>query len=797
MLTVELIEAQARAREASRRAEDRANAYNNNFASIVSSTTSVVAATITNVPSDMTAADVAKFCRQCTNFYGGFLSVSMAPYTARRRGRSTVFMASRLFHALVLALDGIFWQGEAIRVREAAAVGRSVCTDVTSSVFYCKALCVLPTAASDQPSFDTVDVVTLTCSSMDATTFAIAFDGENDYRYRVCLQVTNVVRCRVGRDDDDRVVARFTLRTPPFVYIGDRRKTDEDRVWPIADAAYKWERSDDPSPNGAFGHCRCYHLVLESAASPDTVVPLLRSFGLADVTRQDRLPVFTSVASSSPPPTDWVYAPTSELHDVSFPLRYALHVLMSQEALVVTTTDDASNKAILSVADETLRDLAAPLKTHAKAIQFVKAYAPKATILKLLQAGVSVQDPFVADWLHMLRRHVFNNIKFRSRIRVLDGVVLMGVIDETNTLPEGCIFFLPSFRSPLYKAIPATIGTRCVVGRHPSLHPGDLRVLTYMMVPALCHLFDVLVFSSRGQRPVTDMMSGGDMDGDLYFCLWDQRLVPAQDVPPMQPPAASLGIPPPSSAPGIQGIQDHFIRFLAHDNLGMISNMHLAIADNSVHKAYDVRALELAEAHAIAVDFAKSGIEAPTPMYNIPAYPDFMERAGPSYKSKTAIGILYRKSRSVRRQPVSTEDVDWAVLTPGFDVYLADARHWFVQYAHALFTLCQQFGIQTEVELISGYIKKLSRTVGRAERLNAVERIRVALRLVQEHFARVFWRDLGSKTPSNVVVLQKASAWYYVGYTHHHEAPGLLPTRSFAWLALEPMLVLFRKIYEP
>ncbi|EQC30275.1 hypothetical protein SDRG_12125 [Saprolegnia diclina VS20] len=134
--------------------------------------------------------------------------------------------------------------------------------------------------------------------------------------------------------------------------------------------------------------------------------------------------------------------------------------------------------------------------------------------------------------------------------------------------------------------------------------------------------------------------------------------------------------------------------------------------------------------------------------------------------------------------------------------HVQDARHWFVaqtiyctnfvQYAHAVFTLCQQ----TEVELISGYIQKLSRTVGRAERLDpaddAVERIRVAVRFVLEHYARVFRRGLESKAPSDPAVLRKASAWYYVGYTHHEQMQGLLPYRSFAWLALEPMLVLFR-----
>jgi len=38
----------------------------------------------------------------------------------------------------------------------------------------------------------------------------------------------------------------------------------------------------------------------------------------------------------------------------------------------------------------------------------------------------------------------------------------------------------------------------CVVTRNPCTHPGDIRLLRAVNRPALAHLFNVIVFSSKG-----------------------------------------------------------------------------------------------------------------------------------------------------------------------------------------------------------------------------------------------------------------------------------------------------------
>lgn len=64
-----------------------------------------------------------------------------------------------------------------------------------------------------------------------------------------------------------------------------------------------------------------------------------------------------------------------------------------------------------------------------------------------------------------------------------------------------------------------------MITRNPCTHPGDIRVITGVDRPQLRHLTNVVVFSSKGQRPACNMMAGGDLDGDVYFVSWDAQLL--------------------------------------------------------------------------------------------------------------------------------------------------------------------------------------------------------------------------------------------------------------------------------
>mmetsp|Transcript_29111 Transcript_29111/g.43875 ORF Transcript_29111/g.43875 Transcript_29111/m.43875 type:complete len:111 (-) Transcript_29111:1382-1714(-) len=64
-----------------------------------------------------------------------------------------------------------------------------------------------------------------------------------------------------------------------------------------------------------------------------------------------------------------------------------------------------------------------------------------------------------------------------------------------------------------------------LITRNPCTHPGDLRRLKSVDCPQLKYLHNVIVFSSKGDRPPPNMMSGGDLDGDVYFITWDEELL--------------------------------------------------------------------------------------------------------------------------------------------------------------------------------------------------------------------------------------------------------------------------------
>ena len=53
----------------------------------------------------------------------------------------------------------------------------------------------------------------------------------------------------------------------------------------------------------------------------------------------------------------------------------------------------------------------------------------------------------------------------------------------------------------------------------------------------LSHLFNVIVFPTKGQRPLQNKMSAGDLDGDVYMCIWDEQLVSAVKLEAIQEPA--------------------------------------------------------------------------------------------------------------------------------------------------------------------------------------------------------------------------------------------------------------------
>ena len=127
---------------------------------------------------------------------------------------------------------------------------------------------------------------------------------------------------------------------------------------------------------------------------------------------------------------------------------------------------------------------------------------------------------------------------------------------------------------------PQLIEGECLVTRNPCTHPGDIRLLKAVKRKELSHLFNVVVFSSKGNRPVCNMMAGGDLDGDVYFVCWDKLILQSIKPENIVEPATYLKPTIISEQPVDNlHIADFYTFYLQRDVLGKLANMHLALCD--------------------------------------------------------------------------------------------------------------------------------------------------------------------------------------------------------------------------
>ncbi|CAK4080534.1 unnamed protein product [Aphanomyces euteiches] len=429
-----------------------------------------------------------------------------------------------------------------------------------------------------------------------------------------------------------------------------------------------------------------------------------------------------------------------------------------------------------------------------QAVTLFEKHESAAPALRMLRAGVTLKDRHLYEWVNALRTRLIMDVQLKARILVPNGLSLIGVLDETFQLPANTVFF--QTRSSQFSLPP--VGAEVAVGRSPCLHPGDIRVLRRADIPALRHLYDVLVFSSQGERPNPNMMSGGDLDGDRYFVFWEPSLMPKEDFEPMQydPPVQQV-----KKAADDHAMGDFFVDFMQNDNLGQLSNAHVVLADLQIEGAKSKECLELAQLCSVAVDFAKTGVPAIIPRHLLPrAYPDFMENVHkPSYESTKELGKLYRISTKVHWDdyiPPELGAYDERLVVPGYEEYLDDADQQCYDYSTELWTLACKYEIDAEIELVSGYVRKLSRQVcrsrGKKMREDVLERLKHTVLQIKKTYENNFWLEFDNNR-DDPRALKKASAWYYTAYTYTWENNDP-PYLSFGWLALDPMCRLVEQV---
>jgi RNA-dependent RNA polymerase len=411
-----------------------------------------------------------------------------------------------------------------------------------------------------------------------------------------------------------------------------------------------------------------------------------------------------------------------------------------------------------------------------------------------------------------------------DKLLVKDGAFCLGVIDETATL-RGHSYVTevdPSARQrrdllpQIFLQVPdhenkgqyRVVTGLCVIGRNPSLHPGDLRVVEAVDIPALRHLKDVVVFPLQGDRDVPSMCSGGDLDGDDYFVFWNQGLIPENskwNEPPMNYTAPK---PEVKDHVKIEDLISFFVVYMKNDSLPTIAMAHRAHADRldghakhqkckrNPNKDWEDKVdmctgLKLAELHSTAVDYVKSGIPAQMPKSLQPnLWPHWTDRKSKKgeYKSTFILGQLYDKVRRVDFQPEYDRPFDSRIL----DCYeleketLNKARRVKTRYDNAVRRLMGQREIKTEFEVWSGFI--LSRPSVGSDYKHS-EHTGREMRLLRDTFRQECINEAGGRIMD--VLGPFAAAMYQVTQEEVrialHECQGRMkhqnvPLISFPWL---------------
>ncbi|KAF2175051.1 RdRP-domain-containing protein [Zopfia rhizophila CBS 207.26] len=315
-------------------------------------------------------------------------------------------------------------------------------------------------------------------------------------------------------------------------------------------------------------------------------------------------------------------------------------------------------KNFIDIQAEELNFLKLRVRDPINAAHFLEDYSvgTSARIPEFLRSlndiGLSFQsDRFLTDMIEIAAMTVLRELKYRARIQVRRGDLLYGIMDETGELEEGEVYVaikdLTNDSNPKRYTV---VQDRVIITRAPALHPGDVQIVKAVNVPAhspLKKLSNCIVFSQKGARDLPSQLSGGDLDGDLFHIIYDERLIPKiTEIPADYPrtPPKDLGRPVRRD-----DMIEFFIEYMQTDQLGRISNQHKVMADQLVSGTRELQCIRLAELASIAVDFSKSGN--PVNPIDIPrgsqVRPDFMAPGPEVAIVKTGVGLEEDDSKDI------------------------------------------------------------------------------------------------------------------------------------------------------
>ncbi|KAI1185337.1 RNA dependent RNA polymerase-domain-containing protein, partial [Nemania serpens] len=507
----------------------------------------------------------------------------------------------------------------------------------------------------------------------------------------------------------------------------------------------------------------------------------------------------------------------STLLEIIKPSGFSVATL-NRQTITVLSCLGVADAAFLELQRKQLSDYDEAMETPSKAMSLLSRFVDQNGITTAVAQMISdgfmrTREPFFMCILQVWRAWSLRLLREKARIVVEQGAFVFGCVDETCTLrgyrepnhngnqeapstgPWTQEFPQIFLQVPMPGASPddpnsyMVVKGLCVVGRNPSLHPGDLRVVQAVDVPMLHHLRNIVVFPAKGDRDIPSMCSGGDLDGDDFFVIWDQNLIPPErNHPPMiHKPLQPLEIGR-DVRPG--DLIAFFVTYMKNDTLSTIAHAHLAQADQLEGGPKHPLCVELAHLHSNAVDYPKSGQPAHLRATLRPtAYPHFMEKPGRSYRSQRILGQLYDVVRKVEFHPNYTGAFDERIIRRFAltDDMLTQARIIKRQHDRALRKIMSQREIGTEFEVWSTFVLTKPRVGSEYQMQETMGPIIASHR---ERFRNACIRVAGSNEPR--ILYPFIAAAYRVTWeavqAAIHEAKGRLtvdqpmPLMSFPWI---------------
>ncbi|CAF1664186.1 unnamed protein product, partial [Adineta ricciae] len=203
---------------------------------------------------------------------------------------------------------------------------------------------------------------------------------------------------------------------------------------------------------------------------------------------------------------------------------------LNRQIILLLSCLGIGDEIFLSMQDKMLDDLQVLTKDPQQACEFLRNFGgasgsayPKFLLEYLNRFGKNM-EPFAQHVLLALQGFLVKELRIKARILVPNAWCIFGVVDETNILQYGEVFIQIEQQNEA-ELSPRILAGPVIITRNPCFHPGDIRRLTAVDVPALHKLKNVVVFPMKGDRPHPAEMSGGDLDGDTFWVCQDQRLI--------------------------------------------------------------------------------------------------------------------------------------------------------------------------------------------------------------------------------------------------------------------------------